>query len=133
MLIILFYTFKKIFKENSKTISFLLTLIENGIKKKKKHGKPFFVFYKNTRFVFKTKHSIPIHRFKKNPRGSFSLSQGLFEIQEQSKPFIFPYCAFSFSGSGSSTHMASISIQPVKCAVSATDSSSFGAECHLPE
>ena len=36
MLIILFYTFKKIFKENSKTISFLLTLIENGIKKKKK-------------------------------------------------------------------------------------------------
>lgn len=35
MLIILFYTFKKIFKENSKTISFLLTLIENGIKKKK--------------------------------------------------------------------------------------------------
>lgn len=34
MLIILFYTFKKIFKENSKTISFLLTLIENGIKKK---------------------------------------------------------------------------------------------------
>ena len=45
MLIILFYTFKKIFKENSKTISFLLTLIENGIKKKKKNMASLFSFF----------------------------------------------------------------------------------------
>ncbi len=46
MLIILFYTFKKIFKENSKTISFLLTLIENGIKKKKNMASLFSFFIK---------------------------------------------------------------------------------------
>ena len=130
MLIILFYTFKKIFKENSKTISFLLTLIENGIKKKNM-ASLFSFFIKKNPLEGKPNPLLFFCFFKKNPCGSFSLSQGLFEIQEQSKPFIFPYCAFS--GSGSSTHMASISIQPVKCAVSATDSSSFGAECHLPE
>ena len=78
MLIILFYTFKKIFKENSKTISFLLTLIENGIKKKKKkHGKPFFVFYKNTRLVVKTKHSIPILLFQEKPPWKFLTFTGV--------------------------------------------------------
>lgn len=68
MLIILFYTFKKIFKENSKTISFLLTLIENGIKKKKTWQAFFHFFIKirglcskpNTLFLFTVSRKTPV-------------------------------------------------------------------------
>ena len=77
MLIILFYTFKKIFKENSKTISFLLTLIENGIKKKKNMASLFSFFYKNTRLVVKTKHSIPILLFQEKPLWKFLTFTGV--------------------------------------------------------
>ena len=47
------------------------------LKKKKKHGKPFFVFYKNTRLVVKTKHSIPILLFQEKPLWKFLTFRGV--------------------------------------------------------